>query len=204
MNYTQNYQLPQWVAADRVLMDDFNDAMDKIDEGLTEVQENLTAADAACPIVKLRDGTAQETTTQIDLNLTGIDLEPYNALLVEIYPSAGSSQNASICIQCNNLSNIYHRNDVTSNGLADFSLGVNVQAALMHARIMLMAGGLVGLPLHSHWNNTNNYHYVDCLDCGCGTTAVNKSTLQSLNVVVLGSGKYLGSGTRVILRGVRL
>ena len=31
MNYTENYQLPQWVESDRVLMEDFNDAMEKID-----------------------------------------------------------------------------------------------------------------------------------------------------------------------------
>ena len=34
MNYTQHYQHPQWVDSDRILMDDFNTAMDKIDQGL--------------------------------------------------------------------------------------------------------------------------------------------------------------------------
>ena len=32
MNYTTNYHLPQWVEKDRILMDDFNEAMKKIDE----------------------------------------------------------------------------------------------------------------------------------------------------------------------------
>ena len=36
MNYTTNYHLPQWVESDRILMEDFNDAMETIDEGLTE------------------------------------------------------------------------------------------------------------------------------------------------------------------------
>ena len=36
MNYTQNYQLPQWESSDRILMDDFNDAMEKIEGGLEE------------------------------------------------------------------------------------------------------------------------------------------------------------------------
>ena len=35
MNYTTNYHLPQWVETDRIQMEDFNDAMADIDEGLT-------------------------------------------------------------------------------------------------------------------------------------------------------------------------
>ena len=35
MNYTTNYHLPQWVESDRILMGDFNDAMEEIEEGLT-------------------------------------------------------------------------------------------------------------------------------------------------------------------------
>ena len=36
MNYTTNYHLPQWVESDRIMMEDFNEAMASIDEGLTE------------------------------------------------------------------------------------------------------------------------------------------------------------------------
>ena len=35
MHYTTNYQLPQWEAADRILMRDFNDMTAKIEAGLT-------------------------------------------------------------------------------------------------------------------------------------------------------------------------
>ena len=34
MTYTQNYQLPQWVKSDRIMMDDFNDTNSKIDAAL--------------------------------------------------------------------------------------------------------------------------------------------------------------------------
>ena len=34
MNYTTNYHLPQWVEADRIMMEDFNTAMANIDEGI--------------------------------------------------------------------------------------------------------------------------------------------------------------------------
>ena len=35
MNYTQNYQLPQWVETDRILMEDFNDAFDTIESAMS-------------------------------------------------------------------------------------------------------------------------------------------------------------------------
>ena len=35
MNYTTNYHLPQWVEEDRIFMEDFNEAMENIDEGLS-------------------------------------------------------------------------------------------------------------------------------------------------------------------------
>lgn len=204
MQQTSNYQLNQWEGTDRILRTDFNADNAKIDAAIAELREELAAAVAACPIVKLMDVTAEEDTAQIDLDLAAINLDLYSALVVEIHPSVSSTQSASLCIRCNNLTSIYHRNDGTSNGLTDFNLGANVQAALMQSYVALMAGGLVGVPFHSHWNKPTQYHYIDCLDQGCGTTAVNKSTLQSLNVVMLGTQKYLGSGTRVILRGIKL
>ena len=33
MDYTQNYHLPQWEKADRIMMDDFNAAMAGIETG---------------------------------------------------------------------------------------------------------------------------------------------------------------------------
>ena len=39
MNYTENYQLPQWEETDRVLMEDFNDANQKVDSALKILQE---------------------------------------------------------------------------------------------------------------------------------------------------------------------
>ena len=34
MNYTTNYHLPPWVETDRILMEDFNEAMSGIDGGI--------------------------------------------------------------------------------------------------------------------------------------------------------------------------
>ena len=39
MNYTTNYHLPQWVESDRVLMEDFNEAMESIDSNVKEASQ---------------------------------------------------------------------------------------------------------------------------------------------------------------------
>ena len=43
MNYTQNYQLPQWVETDRIMMDDFNDSYQKLEAALSGHDQDLSA-----------------------------------------------------------------------------------------------------------------------------------------------------------------
>ena len=47
MTYTTNYQLPQWVKSDRIMMDDFNDANTKIDAALKSHDDSFAALEAA-------------------------------------------------------------------------------------------------------------------------------------------------------------
>ena len=47
MNYTQHYQLPQWVDSDRILRTDFNDMTGKIDAALKSNADALSAETAA-------------------------------------------------------------------------------------------------------------------------------------------------------------
>ena len=42
MDYTTNYHLPQWVESDRIMMEDFNEAMAAIDGGIKAVDEAMT------------------------------------------------------------------------------------------------------------------------------------------------------------------
>lgn len=44
MNYTTNYHLPQWVEEDRIMMTDFNEAMESIEEGLSAVKATADSA----------------------------------------------------------------------------------------------------------------------------------------------------------------
>lgn len=71
MNYTQNYQLSQWVESDRVLMEDFNRDNAKIDAAL-----------AASPIVRVKDITLSEATIQYNFPLHDIQWENYVELIL--------------------------------------------------------------------------------------------------------------------------
>ena len=46
MNYTKNYHLPQWVETDRIMMEDFNDAMSDIDQGIKTAQDTADTAES--------------------------------------------------------------------------------------------------------------------------------------------------------------
>ena len=66
MNYTQNYQLPQWAETDRILMEDFNDMAEKIDDALADHSDSLDAlqaADAANSAAIAAKGNCQLYTT---------------------------------------------------------------------------------------------------------------------------------------------
>ena len=46
MNYTTNYHLPQWAETDRIMMEDFNDAMSDIDQGIKTAQSTADTAES--------------------------------------------------------------------------------------------------------------------------------------------------------------
>ena len=72
MRKTANYDLCQWDAEDRILREDFNRDNEKIDAAI---------ADAGF-LAKLLDVTTQEPCTQLDLDVSSIQLDRYAKLLV--------------------------------------------------------------------------------------------------------------------------
>lgn len=84
MNYTENYQLPQWVESDRVLMEDFNDTNAKVDQALAENKEFCTN------FVKLRETVSSGNTTQLDINVADLNLSQYCCLLVDVQLNGGA------------------------------------------------------------------------------------------------------------------
>ena len=59
MDYTTNYHLPQWVESDRIMMEDFNEAMAGIDTGIKNAQDTADGGAAAA-------GAAQTTANRAE------------------------------------------------------------------------------------------------------------------------------------------
>ena len=57
MNYTTNYHLPQWVESDRILMEDFNQALEAIDTGVAAAKTAAESAQSAAAVKPYAVGT---------------------------------------------------------------------------------------------------------------------------------------------------
>ena len=96
MNYTENYQLPQWEENDRVLMADFNAMTQKIDGAIAFANRVETLAEIQ----------VASAVTQIDLETAGKDLTKYQEILLHI--SVPTSTIALKILTNNIVDNIYH------------------------------------------------------------------------------------------------
>ena len=63
MDYTTNYHLPQWVESDRIMMEDFNEAMAAIDGGIKAAQD---AADGGAAAAGAAQTTANRAESKAD------------------------------------------------------------------------------------------------------------------------------------------
>ena len=96
MNYTQNYQLNQWEATDRVLRTDFNSDNAKIDAAIAETK-------AAIPYVKIRELTVDAPAATVDLDVSSVDFSQY--VKVELFLQ--SPEPRDISVQVNHLDSGY-------------------------------------------------------------------------------------------------
>ena len=69
-NYTENYGLYQWEAADQVLREEFNQNNAKIDEALVGIQVTNC-------YIKLKEVVTDSAAQQIDLDVSDIDFSQY-------------------------------------------------------------------------------------------------------------------------------
>lgn len=75
MNYTENYQLPQWEETDRVLRVDFNAAMSKVDTTLRHLFVQPT-------FWPLKEYISEEASPQLDIDVSDISWEEYLFVLI--------------------------------------------------------------------------------------------------------------------------
>ena len=60
MDYTTNYHLPQWVESDRIMMEDFNEAMAAIDGGIKAAQDTADGGAAAAEAAQTTADRAED------------------------------------------------------------------------------------------------------------------------------------------------
>ena len=78
MNYTSNYQLPQWVESDRVLMADFNSLNSKLDTALLDLEQRKSE------LKLLKQETLSRQQTDWTISLSGIDCGAWHFLVLDI------------------------------------------------------------------------------------------------------------------------
>lgn len=89
MNYTTNYHLPQWAETDRIMMEDFNDAMSDIDQGIKTAQDTADTAES-------KADAAQTTATAAQTTATAAYCPSNKPYVVGSYEGTGSTQNVTL------------------------------------------------------------------------------------------------------------
>ena len=198
MNYTQNYQLNQWEASDRVLREDFNSDNRKIDAAIAEAKD-------ACPYVRLLTAALPTDAAQLDLDVSALDLTQYYLLDLHITPKAGADYADAIMLRCNNLSEGYVNEDNAHGYLAYCSLGSMTEyfcQLCFHVYLgsAVMGSATYGCLDYAYWEKG----LVHCSDTPAFYgLALSPAEITSLNLVSGTSGKLLGSGFAVQLYGLK-
>ena len=133
METTTNYKLPQWVKADQIKMDDFNDAFGKIESALsghddtlntkadtsavTAVQQEVAAAREANCLVKLAGPlVTTAANAAMEFDLSQVDMTQVAALFV-VFSISASSGTGAVSANDSVVSTICSNNGSTSAGI---------------------------------------------------------------------------------------
>lgn len=187
MNYTENYQLPQWVESDRVLMEDFNGAMSKVDTKIREAQE-------ASPWKCLKTMTVASSVEEVVIDVTDLNLTDYYELRLYCEFSSATT-GTSVSLRVNDLSTYYESNN-THDSMAGVSLGTNPVHFFCCFQLTL-CGYVAGCCNYTYSGGTQ--FGSSCTDRRCAmvlTEDLQKLQLRCYNALV-------GAGTRLKLFGIK-
>lgn len=206
METTTNYKLPQWVKADQIKMEDFNDAFGKIDAQMkknadtanaaasaesvgtqiTAVQEQIVAVEQEIKLVSL--GEPRTTTAangSIVYDLSALNMADYRAFLVFAQATAVGtdvSQHAKIELLCD-----------------DKSLGELADAMGGHAAtVAWIFPAMYGVAAGYHTPTQNRNDSFDGLSGSILNGSANWNTMQSMTF------KFTGlKGASCVLYGLK-
>ncbi|MEA4814323.1 hypothetical protein SDC9_131243 [bioreactor metagenome] len=196
MNTTTNYQLSQWEASDRVMRTDFNDNNAKIDAALKAISDLA----AATPYQKLKDIITTASATQIDIDMTDVDLNKYNKLDIYTHCSA-STTGGTLHIRVNGITGYYQGSDNVVEYLVNTSLESNrINYFGATGAEIFIGSAIVGRGCSGTWqsSSTPSMPFIMLHPNGC-----TPSDVTTINLLVSGTGYVIGDGSRIEIYGVR-
>lgn len=204
-NKTTNLGLNQWILSDPFLMEDMNADNQKID-----------AAVSANPNVKLISVKTSANASQVDFDLSGIDLTKYAALKIEAcYCCTPASTVGQVYIRINNISTASYYRPATSCSSAGYtsvlfspyaSYLTNVPASF-NAEISGISGAPDTLATTKMVFGAITYFgYITApeIGTGFGSIGIEKTTaISSINITSCSASGYIQAGSEFTLYGVK-
>lgn len=157
MNYTENYQLNQWDAGDRVLREDFNADNAKIDAALGEVK-------SAIPLRKLVTLTLNETSDTTTIDLSDFDMAQFCQLDIFLHSYAADTCSTQLFLRCNDQTTGYLSGNENHSFIASVSRDTNEKNTCFTSFHLYLGNYLVGFGQggyvsYSYYKNGNfTYH----------------------------------------------
>ena len=164
LNYTKNYQLPQWVESDRVLMEDFNDAMAKVDQEILQANEKN-------PLQELTRIPAQKA--EEALEVSWVDWERFRAIHI-YFNLKFSESNVTGKILLNDLSGNFTYLLSSSNGQDHLASMATNSAKQCTGVLQLIPGGVGFLGIYDCVGQYPRHGETSC-------QGVTRDTLTTIN-----------------------
>ena len=198
MNYTQNYQLNQWDATDRVLRTDFNSDNQKIDAALKNAADAVAAEALSRATedvyVKLLDLTLEEDTQKWDIDMSGIDLTKYQKLV--LYPHLKGNTDQWVYLHLNGTSTEYGQIPMMNNSTRQNFGAVEITLTPELPRIFIHQLGVTSV-YEEEYTKPSLRSYINFI-LSSGVTH-----LDTLNLRFGGSNYRILSGSTVQLYGIK-
>ena len=196
MNTTTNYELSQWEDSDRVMRTDFNDNNAKIDAALKAISDLATAA----AYRKLKNITTTVSATQIDIDMTDVDLDEYNKLDIFMHCSA-STIGGNLYIRVNGLTTGYYKGGNITDCLV-FAHTESDRDGFRGATCaeIFIGSAIVGrcCTVNQETESVPSFPFSLLLPSTCAP-----SNVTALNLLTSGTSSAIGAGSRIEIYGVK-
>ena len=158
MNYTTNYHLPQWVEADRIMMEDFNQMCEDIDGGIAAAKAAADNAQSAAATAQTTADTAESKADALANAYTPSN-KPY---VVGTYTGTGETMTITLGFRPSFLCISGMEDTAAGNSTDEWDryFGLTAGNAIPN-RLDLISTGFVVYP-----KNITYSHYPDFTDAG--------------------------------------